>query len=152
MFLPLTQIIPFPIPLILIATGPVPSGVANLVCIIKINIIILLAKYNSSLIQHVSFLITLYQVRARGVGLTWFHLAFNAPSSVKTFMSSPLRPTCKLNSNCHCHLFNGMDVIYWIVIVILLTLWLQPLVVTSILPVLRPRMATFLGPAYLCSM
>jgi len=31
----LTQINPLPIPVILMATGPVPSGVANLVCKIK---------------------------------------------------------------------------------------------------------------------
>jgi len=35
MLLPLTQINPLPIPVILMATGPVPSGVANLVCKIK---------------------------------------------------------------------------------------------------------------------
>ncbi|WVZ18045.1 hypothetical protein V8G54_005367 [Vigna mungo] len=66
MLLPLIHIIPLPIPVILIATGPVPSGVTNLV---------------------------LYQVRGRGIGLSGIHFVFNDPSSLKTFMPSPLSPT-----------------------------------------------------------
>lgn len=123
MLLPFTQTIPFPIPVILMARGSLPSGLANLVCKMNhklefaFNLVIISYSTIGFVICDISQSITLYQETAGPAPMTGLHFTLFDPSSVKIRSFSPLRPTCKINI-CHSHMLNGdftiaIAVSYW---------------------------------------
>lgn len=167
MLFSLTQTIPFPMPVIRIATGSLPGGVSNSVCTATKILQNIRPVYfrqisrfsNEIFIQwkiYVFMYITLYHVRpAWGPSFTLSQDTFLDPSAVNTWFFSPVKPICQENQ-WQSWINNQFNHTPFINCVLMRessqTWWPQPFEVRSIVPVFRPKIIIARGPANLCSM